>query len=278
MLATLSRIEAQPESYLLTAEEEQILGTLLHSDDAAIAARARAAFTRHNTRLVWRVVERMARTRPHDGMDRNDLFQTGCEGLLYGMDKWQTGRGRFSTYAMFWITQRIRREIDTHCRVVRLPVHIEEKLRTLAWTRSALTTALGRAPTAAEIHTAMGLNATQVALLEQGHAINNQVSLDALLDPGESELRLADAVPDGRADEIWSQIDSAVAASALLAVLPERERLVLTLRYGLDGHDERTLDEIGARLGITRERVRQIQERALAALRRAFPRAREVLV
>jgi RNA polymerase sigma factor (sigma-70 family) len=282
MIATLTRLEALDDQALLTFEDEQALGALLTSDNAALALRARDVLVRQNLRLVWHVVNTTVRKRAHPGLTRDDLFQTGCEGLLYATTKWDyTRRLRFSTYALLWIEQRIRREIDTACRLIRLPVWIEEQARLVKRTRADLAVAHGVAPSWEAVQAATGLTQGQLALVRHGQAINDQWSLEATQIPGSDGLCLKDAVADPLdLEEAVADTDERREAhqtlAELLAPLPPRHRQVVILRYGLAGHEVHTLDQVGTVLGITRERARQLQAVAMTRIRQNLARKGEV--
>lgn len=215
-----------------------------------------------------RLVVSVARKHANRGLSLLDLIQEGNIGLMKAVDRFQYRRGfKFSTYATWWVRQGITRAIADHGRTIRLPVHVVESLNQMRRDREALKRLLGREPTPLELAERMKVPPSKVELLIA--AARQPVSLDAPV--GESQETEVGALladpnaesPEDRAvrDDLASRFEDA------LAPLGEREREVLRLHYGLGSNREHTLEEIGRRMAITRERVRQIEARAIAKLR-----------
>ena len=226
--------------------------------------RARREFALANLRLVVSIAKRYQAS----GLPLLDLVQEGNLGLLHAIEKFDHKKGfKFSTYATWWIRQAITRGIANTGRTIRLPVHAGDLVTRLQRTRAQLETQLGRRPTPAELGAALDLPPERVDELLS--IATDPVSLSSpLSEDGEGEL--GDVMEDVTA---VSPMDEAIAHVApmelarLLVVLDEREREILRLRYGLDQGVPRTLEEVGERMHLTRERIRQIESRALCKLR-----------
>jgi RNA polymerase primary sigma factor len=248
---------------LLSASDEQRLAQQIAQGNEE----ARQQFIEANLRLVVSI----ARKYTGLGLGLSDLIQEGNLGLMKAVERFDPTKGnRFSTYATYWIRQAIIRALSDKGRTVRLPVHIGEKIRRLTQVRHTLTFELGREPTVRELAERMDLQEAQVHALLAA----NQATLSLDVPRGEEgETRLSDCLEDETEpplEESAQQQALAVQLRAALACLSERERQALLLRFGLDkqaGGYRRTLCQVGMQLGITRERVRQLEERALERLR-----------
>jgi len=216
------------------------------------------------------LVAKMARKYQGLGLSREDLMQDGSIGLLRGIDKFDLRRGKpFGSYAVWWVRQGVRHALATQARTIRLPVQQLANRYALGRASRRLANTLGREPSEQELAEATGMS--QQSVSELMRVSNEPISLD-MPRSSESESTIGDVIADTDAkspNEQASARESLVELRTLLDELTPRERLVVDLRFGLDGEDERTLEEIGRSLELTRERVRQICAEAVDKLNRA---------
>lgn len=249
---------------LLTTEQERELARLIKiGGETGRAALSR--FVTANQRLIWKRALRFRGL----GLDWEDLIQNGNEGLLTAIEKFDPGRGnKFSTMAVWWIDRALQRGIEDTGRTIRIPVYIHSALRHLKREELRLREENGYAPSTEELAEAMGLSCKQVEELRQLPECT--ASLSAPL-PHDDDLELETAIADPSAHIEEEALDAAFSSDVLAALqdtLSSRELLVLQRRFGLgSGQDACGLAEIGRELGITRERARQIEEKALKKLR-----------
>ena len=243
---------------LLTAAQEVELAKRIERGDL----RAKDRMIQSNLRLVVSIAKHYR----NQGLPFLDLIQEGTLGLIRATEKFDWRRGfKFSTYATWWIRQAVARALADKARTIRMPVHIVERLQKLNRAERNLSAALGREPTLEEIAAEANLPLQQA--VEVRAAARASASLDAPVSDGDDAL-LGDFVAgDGPTPDevVETSLRSQVLADALRA-LPDRSRTVVVLRYGLGDADPKTLEEIGRRLGLTRERVRQIEVEALKRL------------
>jgi len=244
---------------LLSRDEENELARRVRQGDDA----AKARMVEANLRLVVQIARRYR----NRGLPLLDLIEEGNLGLLHAVEKFDPARGtRFSTYATWWIRQAVTRALANQARTIRLPVHVEALLGRYVREQQRLTQALGRPPTAEELARAMKATVEEIEELEE---IRQQpVSLDAPVADGGTTL--GDVIADRAADPTESLSTLLRRRADLVSVLDDlapNERRVLRHRFGLEGDAPQTLEAIGGRLGLSRERVRQIEAAGLRKLR-----------
>ncbi len=252
----LKEIERIP---LLSREEEAALARRVRAGDAE----AKARFTEANLRLVVQIARRYL----NRGLPLPDLIEEGNLGLLRSVEKFNPERGtRFSTYAAWWIRQAIARALANQARTIRLPVHVELLLARYKREQQRLTQTLERPPTLDELAAALG---TSVEQLEELEEIRQQpMSLETPV--GEGQGRVSDLVADPStdpSDALASLFRERTDLVSVLDDLASNERTVLRRRFGLEGDPPEKLETIGRRLGLTRERIRQIEGAGLRKLR-----------
>jgi RNA polymerase primary sigma factor len=256
-------VRAIGDGPLLSAREERELGRRKDEGDEA----AKAKLIESNLRLVMSITRKYSRS----GVPLLDLIQEGNLGLIRAVEKfdWRLGY-KLSTYATWWIRQSVSRALADQGRTIRLPVHVAEQARKMLRSRRLLTQKLNRDPTVAEIAGDSGFTPKRVRELLQ--LVDDAISLETPV--GDGDGLYGDLIEDTNSDQPESatatEFRSVELAEALLRLNPRLQR-VLTMRFGLDGQIPRTLDEVGAELGVSRERVRQLESRALGELRSAAP-------
>ncbi len=248
------------DAELLSEEEKDELDRLIRAGEAA-----RDHLTQANLRLVVSVARRYM----HRGVALSDLIQEGNLGLIRAVEKFDWRRGfKFSTYATWWIRQAVTRAIADDARTIRIPVHLVDLLNRIARTTGHLHQELGREPTYEEVAKALDIPAERVRELARVTPV--PVSLDGYVGD-DQDILLSDVVPDEQARNLEDAAEYRLLRDQLdttLSTLSPRERYVISHRFGLEGDREATLTEIGRSVGVTRERIRQIEAVALRKLRR----------
>jgi RNA polymerase primary sigma factor len=248
---------------LLTTERETELAAKIKKGNRA----ARAEMIRSNLRLVVKI----ARDYANLGLPLMDLISEGNIGLVKAVERFDPAKGgKLSTYGSWWIKQSIKRALANQGKTIRLPVHLVDKIAKIRRVGAGLSDELGREASDEEIAEEVGMNPAKVRQLKQ--AAIRPASLDAPVGD-EDSTEFGEMVGDEHAVDPFENLSDKniqVEVSELLTGLDDRERRIITARFGLDGSDPVTLEEVGDLFGVTRERIRQLQNIALSKLRKAL--------
>jgi RNA polymerase primary sigma factor len=256
-------VQQMGDGRLLSRDEERELARRKDAGDEE----AKLKLIESNLRLVMAITRHYTRA----GVPRLDLIQEGNLGLIRAVEKFDYRMGyRLSTYATWWIRQSITRALDDQGRTIRLPAHVTEQVRRIARSRRVLVQKLNRDPTAAELADESGFPLERVEQLV--NLVEDPVSLETPVGDGDSFYGdLIEDTASDRPDEYTAVRLRSSELTDALDQLDPRLRAVLELRFGLAGDDPRTLEEVGEQIGVTSERVRQLQARALRELRLFAP-------
>jgi RNA polymerase primary sigma factor len=249
---------------LLTVEEEVILAKRIRRGDKA----ARDHMISANLRLVVKI----AMDYKDFGLPLLDLISEGNIGLIKAVERFDPRKGgKLSTYAAWWIKQSIKRALANQSKTIRLPVHLVDKISKMRRTALALSEALGREPTDEELAIELGVTTNRVAHLKSVSV--RPASLDAPMGDESDSSTFGEIVADDNAVSPFENLRAKnlnLDLQSMVDALDPREAQIIRLRFGLGGHDELTLEEVGKRFRVTRERVRQLQNIALSKMRRAM--------
>lgn len=253
--------DIQKSQLLTAADERELAGKIAEGDEAA-----RARMIESNLRLVVKIAKRYM----NRGLPFLDLIEEGNMGLIKAVEKFKVSKGcRFSTYATWWIRQSIERALVNQSRTIRLPVHVADEINKLVKVSRELVQTLKRDPSNEEIAAAMGVDSAHVqkmlVLLKKTYSIEHPM--------GENDdYSLLDTVEDKNLTDPAGMIEDGDLFAHILTLmgdLTDTEREILIMRFGLDDSEPLTLDTIGQLFGVTRERIRQIEAKSLATLRKA---------
>ncbi len=251
---------------LLTLDKENELAAKIKKGDAE----AREHMIKANLRLVVKI----ARDYENYGLPLLDLVSEGNIGLMKAVERFDPAKGaKLSTYAAWWIKQAIKRALADQAKTIRLPVHVVDKLFHIRKVEAKLVELFGRTPTDAEIADEVNLKPQDVH--DYRKASVSPLSLDAKTDPDNESSAFADVLPDTQAVMSDRELDQKMTGAMVrkyLKDLSPREITILELRFGLKGANEETLEVVGQKFGITRERIRQLQDEALRKLRKRMER------
>ena len=254
---------------LLTPQEEIKLAAQIKRG----SKKAREKMITANLRLVVKIAHDFS----NYGLPLLDLVSEGNIGLMKAVERFDPMKGgKLSTYASWWIKQSIKRALANQSKTIRLPVHLVDKIGKIRRVSAQMTEELGREPSNDELAEELGLSEAKVAHLK--NVAVRPASLDAKIS-ADDDTAFGDLVSDERAEDPFATLrdkDLREEVGDLLDVLDPRERKIISFRFGLGGGKERTLEEVGQKFGVTRERIRQLQNIALLKMRKALRKREEL--
>ena len=254
---------------LLTPKEEETLAARIKRGNK----KARTQMIEANLRLVVKIAHDFS----NYGLPLTDLISEGNIGLMKAVERFDPKKGgKLSTYASWWIKQSIKRALANQSKTIRLPVHLVDKIGKIRRVAARITEELGREPTDLELAEELGLPVAKVTHLKT--VAVRPASLDAKIS-ADDDTAFGDLVGDERAEDPFAALrdkDLREEVGDLLDALDKRERKIIAFRFGLGGGRERTLEEVGRKFGVTRERIRQLQNIALLKMRKALRKREEL--
>ncbi len=249
---------------LLSREEENQLADEIHQTDQILSEEARAKLIKANLRLVVKIANDFA----NKGLPKHDLISEGNIGLMNAAQKFDPTKGaKFSTYSTWWIKQAMRRALAEQSRTIRVPIQSVEKIAKIKSVQKRLEESLGRNPSDEEIAVELEFSKRTVAELRYASLTTSSLN-EPIVDGEQGEV--GDFIADNEKnvpDQMLGDFESVDRLKALVDRLRDREKEVLTMRFGLNGCPQMTLEDVGEKLGCTRERVRQIQNKAIRKLK-----------
>lgn len=265
--------------YLRDASETPLLSV---QDEIELAGRIRRGDAEARERMIkanLRLVVKIAHDYDGMGMPILDLINEGNIGLMRAVERFDPRKGaKLSTYAAWWIKQSIKRALANQGKTIRIPVHLVDRIAKMRRVAMQLHEELGREPTDLELAETMGMTRKRVSELWQ--ASWRPISLDQSIGENEDDTKLAEIVRDEQMPDAFHELDeknSHAMIREFVQCLDKREETIIRYRFGLDGGPERTLEQVGQRFGVTRERIRQIQNVALTKLKKFIEKRERVM-
>ena len=273
-------MEAPDNNIGLYLREISQVPLLSPQDEVKLAGQIKRGNKKAREKMITanlRLVVKIAHDFGNYGLPLLDLISEGNIGLMKAVERFDPKKGgKLSTYASWWIKQSIKRALANQSKTIRLPVHLVDKIGKIRRVAAQMTEELGHEPTTEELAEELGLPVAKVAHLK--NVAVRPASLDAKIS-ADDDTAFGDLVGDDRAEDPFEALrdkDLQGEVGDLLDALDPRERKIISFRFGLDGGRERTLEEVGHKFGVTRERIRQLQNIALLKMRKALRKREEI--